>query len=267
MTKFKYIIIVTSIILVTTILLAGFLATSSSKQKVPFVYDSKDFGKVEVRYEQKIAARDKLVIDGFPIDAPSHYCFDLEDTRPLPALEKGGRYFYPTYSFVCLIPLTDLWEIDFSKAYPNLNESALKLRKLLEERPRVFGKEIDIPDLPYNNSGRSILSKAQYLDFKAGSGILFLTQYSQDIFPNPINNEELTFNFQGLTKDGKYYIAARFAITHPSLPKGIDFTEYTQDESHLYLRNDEKKLERLSEESFRPSMKSLKTLISSILAE
>jgi len=83
--------------------------------------------------------------------------------------------------------------------------------------------------------------------------------------PTPINNEELTCNFQGLTNDGKYYVAARFAITHPSLPKGIDFTKNTRQDPKLnYLKKEERRLNSLADSSFRPSLKSLKSLIASI---
>lgn len=92
-------------------------------------------------------------------------------------------------------------------------------------------------------------------------------QYSQDMAPSPVNNEELTCNFQGLTTDGKYYVAARLAITHPSLPKGIDFTNVPKrelDKKRTYLRKDEQLLNSFTDESFRPSLNTLKTLIASI---
>jgi hypothetical protein len=86
--------------------------------------------------------------------------------------------------------------------------------------------------------------------------------------PNPVNNEELTLVFQGLTKDGRYYVAARLAITHPSLPRGIDFTdEIERDRLWRYLGKTEKELEGFSEESFQPSLKSLKALLTSVDVE
>lgn len=231
-------------------------------ERVPFSYDAGDFVKVEAHQRPKATIQDT---GGFPADLPARACFRLEDKRPLPALEKGGRYFHPTYSFICLIPLSDESEKDFAKAYPNFNSSARELRVLLDKRPKSFDKKSDIPDVPFNNAGHSILGKVEYLDFKGGAGVIFLTQYTQEMWPNPVNNEELTYNFQGLTKDGKHYIAARFAVTHPSLPKGIDFTEHIKrDEGLLYLMEGEKRLGTLPEESFRPSLKRLKAIVSSI---
>jgi len=233
---------------------------------IPFVYDKKDFGKIEIKSVSKAIVEEG--VQGFPVEAPAHSCFYLEDKRPLPAFEKGARYFYPTYSFICVLPLTDASVKDFGKSYPYLNEAAVKLRALLKKRPNEFNYYNDINDLPFNNAGQSIQSRVQYNDFKTGTGVLFLTQYTQESFPNPINNEELTYNFQGITNDGKFYIAARLAVTHPSLPKGIDFTDHIErDEKHCYLKEGEKKLNALAEGSFQPSLRNLKALISSLKVE
>jgi len=235
---------------------------------VSFVYSTGDFAEV------KIEALPKWTVleNGEGIDegiSPEHVCFNLKDQRPLPALEQGARYFMPTYSFICAVPLEDSSVKDFSKAYPNLDAFAAELRKILHERPDDLEHQKEIPDFPPNNASPSIVSRFQYLAFRSGSGILFLTQYSNEMQPNPVNNEELTLDFQGLTKDGKYYVAARIAITHPSLPKGIDFTDQIERDlpEFNYLKKEEKELEGFSEESFRPSLKSLKALLSSIYVE
>ena len=230
-------------------------------EEIPFTYDTNTFTKVDVKNFPKRVAEP----DNFPDEAPSYNCFYLEDKRPLPAFEKGPRYFYPAYSTICIIPLTDASEADFAKSYPNVTAAAEKLRKLLKARPARFNSSQDIFDLPYNNAGGAIESRVQYLDFKGGSGVLFLTQYTQEMQPTPINNEELTCNFQGMTDDGKYYVAARLAITHPSLPKGIDSTNHIQrDDDMRYLKKQEEALNGFSEESFQPSLKTLKSLLTSI---
>jgi hypothetical protein len=234
---------------------------------VSFIYSTNDFGEVEIKKEEKLTPPDMAtyIDEGF---APEHFCFRLKDKRPLPAFEQGPRYFFPARSFICAIPLKDSSVKDFGEAYPSLNYAVVHLQKILRERPDKFEHRRDVPDIPANNAGPSILSRFQYLDFRSGSGILFLTQYSQEYEPNPVNNEELTLVFQGLTKDGRYYVAARLAITHPSLPRGIDFTdEIERDMQWRYLRKTEKKLEGFSEESFQPSLKSLKAMLSSIYVE
>jgi len=229
--------------------------------EVPFVYNATDYARVEIESVPKAVAEP----DETPTESPAHSCFHLKDKRPLPALEKGPRYFYPAHSTVCIIPLRDASVTDFAKSYPHIHEAAAKLRKLVARRPARFKFHDELFDLPFNNSSGIVQSKVQYLNFKTGKGVLFLTQYSQDALPTPINNEELTCNFQGLTDDGEYYIAARLAITHPSLPKGIDSTKTTsQDPKRNYLKRQERLLNSFADESFRPSLKSLKSLIASI---
>jgi hypothetical protein len=235
---------------------------------ISFIYNTKDFDEVKIEKVQKATALDS----GDGIDeglSPEHFCFNLKDKRPLPALEQGPRYFIPTYSFICAVPLKDSSVKDFNKAYPNLDAFAADLQKILRERPDNLKDQEDIPDFPPNNASPSIISRFQYLDFRSGSGMLFLTQYSNEMQPNPVNNEELTLDFQGLTKDGRYYVAARFAITNPALPRGIDFTDDIERDlpNYNYLKKEEKELDGFSEESFQPSLKSLKDLLSSIYIE
>jgi hypothetical protein len=234
---------------------------------VSFTYSTRDFAEVKIEKVPQETGLDGS--DGIDEGiSPEHVCFNLKDKRPLPAFEQGPRYFYPTYSIICAIPLEDPSVKDFGKAYPNLDAFAVDLQKILRERPDTLEHRGDIPDFPPNNASPSIVSKFQYLDFRSGSGILFLTQYSNEMQPNPVNNEELTLDFQGLTKDGRYYVAARLAITHPYLPKGIDFTDdIERDLNYSYLKKEEKELEGFSEESFQPSLKSLKALLSSIYVE
>ena len=232
---------------------------------VSFTYSAKDFAEVKIEKVPQETALD----GGEGIDegiSPEHVCFNLQDKRPLPALERGARYFYPTDSFICAVPLQDPSVKEFGKAYPNLDAFAKDLRKILRERPASLEQRGDIPDFPPNNASPSIVSRFQYLDFRSGAGILFLTQYSNEMQPNPVNNEELTVDFQGLTQDGRYYVAARLAITHPSLPRGIDFTDDIERDlpDFNYLKKEAKELDGFSEESFRPSLKSLKALLSSI---
>jgi len=255
-------------VLSATVLLTACVATLGQREQnlreakpneVPFIYNTNDYGKVEIESVAKTVAEP----GDMPTEAPAHSCFHLKDKRALPALDKGPRYFYPAFSTICIIPLTDSSVADFSKSYPYIYEAAAKLRKLLAKRPAKFKFYDDLTDLPFNNAAGTVQSKVQYLDFKTGKGVLFLTQYSQDDPPTRINNEELTCNFQGLTNDGKYYIAARLAITHPSLPKGIDATKKPVP-NKKYVRQDEQRLNSFTEASFRPSLKNIKAMIASI---
>src|SRR5687768_12949232 len=130
-------------ILVFVVVLVGFVVTAGQRpdnvrnakpNEVPFTYNASDFGKVEI----ESVAKSVFVPGDMPTEAPAHSCFHLEDKRPLPALDKGPRYFYPAYSTVCIIPLTDTSVADFAKSYPYIHEAAGKLKKLLVKRPAKF---------------------------------------------------------------------------------------------------------------------------------
>lgn len=228
---------------------------------VLFTFKAADYGRVAMNKVEKYVTSEPSPEGSWP----EHRRFYLEDKRPLPAFEKGPRYFFPARSLICFIPLGDPSEKEFGKTYPEISSAAAELRQILSKAPKAPDATKSLPDLPRNNAGQSFRSKAQLVDFKAGSGILFLTQYTQEVYPNPINNEELTCNFQGLTKNGKYYVAARMAIIHPDLPRGIDFTKHIDRDDNLrYLKEGEKRLNRLADDSFQPSLAELKKLIASI---
>ncbi len=245
--------------------------------KYPFAYDA-DFGEIRVRHEKRVDFADDAVKQKWPVDAPAHTCYDFENKRSFPALENGPRYFSPAHSFICIVPTFEKGEADFTKTYPNFGKAVGQLKKLLEERPRNFGQFDDLFDFPYNNAGWAFKARVKYLDFEKTAGVFFITQYSQDVTPSPANNEELTANFQGLTKDGKYYIAARFAISHTSLPRGIDFVDKRLQEAALkasnveeihkrvkiYLKSEKAKIDELVNDTFTPKISSLEQFIASI---
>ena len=125
---------------------------------VSFSYSAKDFAEVKIEKVPRETALD----GGDGIDegiSPEHVCFNLKDQRPLPALEQGPRYFYPSDSFICAVPLEDASVKDFARAYPNLDAFATELHKLLRERPASLNHNRDIPDFPPNNASPSILSR------------------------------------------------------------------------------------------------------------
>jgi hypothetical protein len=73
-----------------------------------------------------------------------------------------------------------------------------------------------LPLLPYFNAGQEFFTQYQVIAFTNGSGIHYLTQYSQ--YFDPINNHELFYTFQGLTSDGMYWISAILPVSNPILP-------------------------------------------------
>lgn len=123
-----------------------------------------------------------------------------------------------------------------------------------------------MPFLPLFNAAQLMHTQVKYLDFANGKGVRFLTQFSQA--PMPINNHDLFYSFQGLSNDGKYYLAAVLPVNHPSLP--VDGM-VTDKEMEAYINNFPAKmneamitLNQQPANNFNPDLTRLDEMIQSI---
>jgi hypothetical protein len=128
-------------------------------------------------------------------------------------------------------------------------------------------KEIPhMPFLPLFNASQVMHTQIQYLDFKKGHGLRYLTQFDQGIMP--INNYELIYTYQGLTNDGKYYVAAVLPVSHPSLPAddkvtGKEPPNFTND-FPKYLSKLTSTLNAQAPDTFTPDLTKLDAMFSSL---
>ncbi len=124
------------------------------------------------------------------------------------------------------------------------------MKKLLKDRPAtVAHKEIEsnLPDYPPRNAGHAFEARLNYVDAEWGSGLCYLTQFTQE--PGAFaNNEELVCVFQGLSKDGAFYVSADLRVTHPGLPAGIDAKPKSAGAAGLEL------LTKAKDDAFTPSL-------------
>lgn len=167
-----------------------------------------------------------------------------------------------------------------SKSYTQKFEGDIRtLRAMLSEQPPSIDKKI--PLLPFGIGASQVLrARVKYINFQNGRGVMFLTQYN--IEPALINNQGLTYTFQGLTDDGVYYVSAIFPVTAPFLPESYDIEstegytlvpprsfqgrEYESFENDYaaYIARVISKLERLPDESYQPNLAILEDLIQSL---
>jgi hypothetical protein len=124
----------------------------------------------------------------------------------------------------------------------------------------------DMPFLPLVNAKQVMHPQVQYLDFKSGKGLRYLTQFNQGLVP--INNTNMIYTYQGLTSDGKYYVAAVLPVNHPSLPAdgkitGKEPSEFMSDHS-AFLANVAKTLNPQAANSFSPDLTQLDAMMSSL---
>ena len=143
-------------------------------------------------------------------------------------------------------------------------EEIEKLEALLEARPPT--SQDTLPLLPLINAAQVFHAQVKYLDFQNGSGVRFLTQYGQDIFP--IVNQHLFYTFQGLTQDGAYYVAAAFPIDAAGIPDEPDISDWEAFSAGYqdYLAATVRQLDELSSDQFEPDLALLDSVIQSLSA-
>ncbi|MBX2998064.1 MAG: carboxypeptidase regulatory-like domain-containing protein [Caldilineaceae bacterium] len=199
------------------------------------------------------------------------------ETEMIAAVSANGDVPYwvvlPAYTLVTLqgYPIADHLMQPQIFIYPveeltEINEGAgqivASLKTLLQSPQEIQ----TLPFLPLYNAGQMMHTHLQYLDFQNGQGLRYLTQFSQAVVP--INNYELIYTYQGLTSDGKYYVAAVLPVNHPSLPADVQITgneppELTSD-FDAYLANVVAALNPEAASSFTPDLTQLDAMMSSL---
>jgi hypothetical protein len=182
--------------------------------------------------------------------APMHEQVPLSGYPLANTFHEPRLYIYPVQDFIAL-----------DSAFA---DRVAELQGILAQRP---ADPPIVPSLPPWNAGRTFYASPAYVDFQNGSGIRFIAQYGQAVMP--INNHELFYMFQGLTADGKYWVAAVLPIQHPSLPSGVgdpfpadmDAFIANYDTYRQALRAD---LEAQPADSFTPSIQLLDAMLSTM---
>jgi hypothetical protein len=207
-----------------------------------------------------------------PDDFPPSTIVVLEDRREYPALKKGARYFFPSRNIFRAYRISEVRIAPYKTIQPDIDQ----LTTLLKTRPaRVpsghkHGDHYDeyqqLPDYPPRNAGHLVQLRMKYLDAPWGSGLFYICQFTQGPGNAP-NNEELVYIFQGLTKDGQFYLSADFRITHPKLPRGIDDIGGGSREAEAATAKSEAILPKQSDDSFAPSLRKIRDWVSSVKVE
>lgn len=180
----------------------------------------------------------------------------------LPEYTRVSLWGYPINNHlmkpqIFIYPVRDLGE-----ANEGAGRIVASLQTLLQSPQEIP----NMPFLPLFNASQVMHSQVQYLDFKSGKGVRFLTEFDQGMMP--INNYELIYTYQGLTGDGKYYVAAVLPVNHPSLPSdgkvtGNEPPEFTSD-FLTYLANVVANLNPQAANTFTPALTQLDAMMSSL---
>jgi hypothetical protein len=107
----------------------------------------------------------------------------------------------------------------YAELVPPAFESLHRLNNILGNPGRSISAD-QLPAVPFFNAQQVFASNIQPISFQNGAGVRFLTEYAQ--YTAPVNNHELFYHFQGVTRDGAYYIIAILPITAPVLAETSD---------------------------------------------
>ena len=163
---------------------------------------------------------------------------------------------------------------DFGNGTWGFPEELDRLTTLLDERTDLSAfvgasdrpPDVVLPFLPWVNSRQVLRSSPQYLTFGGGTGIRYLTYYSQDA--THITDQEVFYTFQGLTNDGEYYMSVILPVKTGVLPEEVDTSDIDWNKFaanyQRYLAETFEKITNLPDEIFSPSLYTLDELVRSI---
>ena len=190
--------------------------------------------------------------------APQYISFTLTDyTGRQDNFFKGVVNVYPAAEYTSVNP----WA-----------ESSLTRLQALLASPATPLTNDNLPTVPFNGAAaQQYAAKAQFIPFNGGNGVSMISQYSQ--FPGPILKDNSFYHYEGLTSDGKYFVAALFPVYLPLQSTaenpnadGIIHPDDITDTAALtaYYQGITDKLNAASPDSFQPSLTLLDSLIQSI---
>jgi hypothetical protein len=186
---------------------------------------------------------------------PEHIRFTFAGERKPDTFQLGGGVGLAGHPQIFIYPAQE-----FSTMSELAKGKIETLQALMEARPPA--PENEIPLLPLINAAQVFHAQVQYLDFENGSGVRFITHYSQEVVGR-LTNKNIFYTFQGLTQDGKYYVAAFFPIAASGLSDEVVQEDWEAAQAHL--AEDIQHLDSLSSQEFEPDLDILDSLIESLI--
>jgi hypothetical protein len=157
------------------------------------------------------------------------------------------------------------WRKLFVQAGEEKGNPVDTLKSLLAKGSSTVAGEI--PILPPAEAVQVLKARVKLLPFKGGKGFAFLTAYAQDDVA--VANDALFYTFQGLTDDGRYWIAFYYPVSASILPKTVqdssEMKDYEAFEKNLpaYLKKTVRALED-PKTVYTPDLAKLDALVRSI---
>jgi hypothetical protein len=164
---------------------------------------------------------------------------------------------------------------EYANVYNGASISLQRLQSFLASPAMPISPDT-LPQVPYFNAAALFNAQVGVVQFKNGSGVRMVTQYGQAV--GPIGNNGTFYNFEGLTRDGKYFLVVVLPIEAPFLPTGNDpsaplpaggipFPDYNNTDATVfdnYYKAVTDKMNATDANSFQPSINTLDALVESI---
>ncbi len=184
---------------------------------------------------------------------PDYFKFTLEEVQPV------ANRIQPTL-FVRPVKNTD------GQYYPALvNDSALT-QELEKLQARI--KEHAVQDRFFDGTRLEI--QRQYINFKNGKGIRYVTAVPGNDKPGEINPQNMVYVFEGLTDDGRYYTELSLWAGFQGLKEYTiapqDQTRYAEDQQAYseYISKIDWQMRMLEAPDFIPDLSQLDAMINSL---
>jgi hypothetical protein len=137
---------------------------------------------------------------------PGHVQLKLEGYLLQGKFHEPQIYVYPAQAY--------------AEMYPPAFESIRRLDNILYTPGGPSLNADQLPVIPFFNAAPVFTSNVQVISFQNGQGVRFLTEYAQSAAS--VNNHDLFYHFEGVTRDGAYYLIAILPITSPVLAETSD---------------------------------------------
>ena len=182
---------------------------------------------------------------------PDHFLFLFKGYQQTNSMHQPRIYIWPIAEYI--------------NANPSFEATVTLLKSLLSQKTTVDLSTAELPFPPIFNAGKVVSLLPEFLELKNGSGLRYLTFFSQATMP--ITNQGLFYTFQGITADEKYYINAVLPISQADIPADdssfqIDTAFY--DHYETYLAQVQSQIAEAPTDSFKPDLPSLDGMISSL---
>lgn len=137
----------------------------------------------------------------------------------------------PNYPFMAPFSV-HLYRLDAVEGYEYVQQQVADLRDLLAQRPDLssymvgldVARNAALPYLPPLNAAQAIRARAEYMETPGFEGIAYVTVFRQDV--SPFVGREFFYTFQGLSRDGKFYVGATVWLNTALFPAEIGDMDY-----------------------------------------